>query len=705
MQIVAPAGSKSALHAAIDSGADAVYLGMPLFGARAKAQNFDNDEFKNAIEFAHLYGTKVFVTLNTLIKDRELDKALEMAEFAYNCGVDAAIVQDLRFIKLLKKELPKLPLHASTQMGIHNEYGAKALVDLGIKRAVLSRETLPEDIMRIKRTGLEVEFFVQGALCVCFSGNCYFSSLASSYSGNRGKCMQLCRKPYEFHGKKGYFLSAKDICLYNRLNELETLGVDAIKIEGRMRSDEYVSEAVRVYKSHMPEAEALKALKAVFNRGDYCSAYLDKDAPFKVIYPKAQSNIGTFIGKIDKVASGNRVFVRGFNAHPLDGFKILRNGVEIGGATVRDGVITSDAKCAVGDELRRTLKGELSAQKPPERKIDVGVSVDIKVGCPPVAMLRACGTTVNVAGNFVSQAAEKRAVSECDVIRAFEKVSDYPFSPNIEVTTDNASFLPISALNDFRRAAYAKLYETLVKNSVPQRTAQPPYGLSFNRFDGSGIMVMVSDGGAENIREISDLCDYIVLNPDDYSDFEIPSVNKPVLLNAPIAARGDDIKILERAFGRKEIYGIVSNNLYTLKMTDKPIILGTGHNIIGATDLPHIRSTETDSTSGGFVYVYGKAPLMTLCHCPYGKCIDCSGRDELTDADGRVFTMRRYKLAHCYWQLLNCVPHNLMIGSKVEYKNRFYDCTGLTTAEIKKILVGNFDSAAYTRGNINKGLK
>lgn len=321
MQLVAPAGSFDALKAAVNSGADAVYLGMPQFGARAKARNFSDGELALAVEYAHMFGAKVFVTLNTLIKDGEMRAALDAAKRAYDCGADAAIVQDIRFIERVKRELPELALHASTQMGVHNADGAKAILDMGVKRAVLARETLPEDIADIKKTGIEIEFFVQGALCICFSGNCYFSSLASSYSGNRGKCMQLCRKKYDLHGKTGYFLSAKDICLYDKLDRLKALGVDAIKIEGRMRSTEYVARAVSVYKSSMPDAEANNALKEVFNRGDYCSAYFDNDAPHRIVYSAAQSNIGTHIGTVSAV-KGNEISVGGFVPHAADGFKL-----------------------------------------------------------------------------------------------------------------------------------------------------------------------------------------------------------------------------------------------------------------------------------------------------------------------------------------------------------------------------------------------
>lgn len=705
MEIVAPAGSKSALRAAVSAGAGAVYLGLPLFGARAKAENFGLDTLKDNIDFAHVFGTRVFITLNTLIKDGELDKALELAQIAYDCGADAAIVQDIRFIERLKRKLPEFPLHASTQMGIHNAHGAKVLCDMGMRRAVLARETLPEDIARIKETGIEVEFFVQGALCVCFSGNCYFSSLASSYSGNRGKCMQLCRKPYTFGGKKGYFLSAKDICLYDKLDTLKKLGVDAIKIEGRMRSDEYVYTAVDVYNSQKPTDKAVSALKSVFNRGDYCSAYFDSDAPHKVIYDKAQSNIGTYIGKIEKNNS-RRVSVSGFFADTGDGFKIMRNGIELGGAHEKDGQVIADCDFKAGDELRRTHSGALAASIAEcNRTIPIKVSVTIKSDELPVVELEAKEHSVRVTSEVAVQKAVTRALTGFDIEKTFNKVSEYPFAPKITVCMSGDAFMPLSALNELRRRAYSALYGKLAEIGAPKRAAMSPFMLDFNMFDGSGTMLMV-ERSEEITSEIESAVDYIVLNPRDYSDFSVPKLNKPILLNMPITARGDDMRVLEHAVNRAEIFGVVSNNMYTLKLTDKPILLGVGHNIIGDCRYPHIRSFEADGrgSDNSFTYVYGFAPLMTLCHCPYEKCIDCDGKARLTDEAGRVFELRRYKIAHCYWQLLNCVPHNLTVGAAREYKNKFYDCTGLRAEEIIKVLRGE-QNGPYTRGNINKGLK
>lgn len=705
MQIVAPAGSFSALRAAVVAGADAVYLGMPNFGARAKAENFTEETLRAAVEYAHMFGTRVFITLNTLIKDGEMRRALDTARFAYDCGADAAIVQDIRFIEKLNRALPDFPLHASTQMGVHNAEGAKILRDLGIRRAVLARETLPCDIRKIKQSGLEIEFFVQGALCVCFSGNCYFSSLASSYSGNRGKCMQLCRKPYTFNGNRGYFLSAKDICLYDRLNYLRELGVDAIKIEGRMRSEEYVAQAVRVYKSSMPAMTALKALKSVYNRGDYCSAYLDENAEFKVIHAKSQSNIGISVGKIDKV-SGKKISVKGFTPHARDGFKVMRDGKELTGAIVQDGEIVSRAACKLGDELRRTFDGALSEKlKAETRRLDVSVNVELRADKQPVVTLCSNGVTVVAIGDTVPSAAVTRAITASDVERAFLKTGDYPFSPKIAVSADDGLFMPVSTINELRRSAYDKLKNAVLQNYDLHRAVTPYSGLKINRFNGGGVMLMVESAAQLN-ADILSRVDYLALNPRDYRNFDIPDTTVPVLLNLPIVARGDDMEIIKSAVARKQIFGVISNNLYSLGITDKPVLLGTGHNIIGKTDLPHIRSFEADETADDcWTYAFGYAPVMTLCHCPYDKCVGCKDNETLTDENGRVFAYRRYKLSACYRQLLNCVPHNLLTNARADCKNKFYDCTTLSAREIGDVLRGRFYDGEFTRGNINKGLK
>ena len=700
MQIVAPAGNFNSLVASIKGGADAVYLGLPQFGARAKADNFDVDSLASAVEYAHLFGVKVFVTLNTLIKDGELDSALELAEHAYATGVDAAIVQDLRFIRLLKNRLPDFALHASTQLGVHNAEGAALLKDLGISRAVLARETLPRDIEKIKKTGLEIEYFVQGALCICFSGNCYFSSLASSYSGNRGKCMQLCRKPYYFNGEKGYFLSAKDLCLYDKLDYLESLGVDAIKIEGRMRSPEYAFRAVGVYKCEKRFADPLKALKSVFNRGDYCSAYIEPNASHGIVYSKSQGNIGLSVGKVSAV-NGKTIRCNGFKPHVHDGFKIMRGGIEVCGAAENNGNIVADGKCVPGDEIRRTFDGSVTDELNSSKKtIDVKISVEVEPNKPIAAVAYVNGITVNTTGEFVPEVAKSSRVSKEEIIGVFDKVADLPFMPTTEAKIVGDAFVPKSALNAFRRTVYQNVKSAILNNYSVKRSELHEFNLDYNRFTGSGKILMV-DSLDKTDGEILKSVDYIALNPDDYSYVPLFDVGKPILLNLPITMRDGDKEILVKLINNDKIFGVISNNVYSLKLTDKPVLLGPGHNIIGKFDYPHITSYEADAIGDGFAYMFGFVPLMTLCHCPYKKCINCSGRTELSDEQGREFKMRRVKIAHCYWQLLNCVPNSV---SDKTVKNMFFDCTECDKKQIRFVL--NFSYfGKFTRGNLNKGLK
>ena len=252
VELLAPSGNEEALFAAINNGADAVYLGLSSFNARIKADNFNTDNIRKITHFAHLFGVKVYITVNTIIKNNEVNEFLNMIDECVNAKVDAFIIQDYGVAYLLKSRYKDIVMHASTQLGIHNLSGALVAQKLGFKRIILSRETTLEDIKNIKQnTDLEIEYFIQGALCVSFSGNCYMSSLISGLSGNRGKCQQYCRKKYaamlndEFISKE-YHLSTKDLCLIKRLRDLVDAGVCSFKIEGRLRHVGYVSVATAI---------------------------------------------------------------------------------------------------------------------------------------------------------------------------------------------------------------------------------------------------------------------------------------------------------------------------------------------------------------------------------------------------------------------------------------------------------------------------
>lgn len=291
IKLLSPVGDFECLKAAVQNGADSVYFGGSLFNARHEATNFNKDELKNAIRYAKLRNVNVDFTLNTLIKDEEFSSAVDLAKYVYNLGVDSIIVQDLGLAEYLIKHFPDLPIHASTQMTIHNLEGVLRLQDLGFSRVVLARELSIHDIEYIcKNSNIEIETFIHGALCVSYSGQCLFSSSVGARSGNRGKCAQPCRLPYELYESnkskdtlldKGYLLSPRDLCGLEYIPKLIQAGVTCLKIEGRMKSPEYVATVTRIYRKYIDLAYSdnpyivdetdITELMQVFNRGMFSS--------------------------------------------------------------------------------------------------------------------------------------------------------------------------------------------------------------------------------------------------------------------------------------------------------------------------------------------------------------------------------------------------------------------------------------------------
>ena len=279
LELLAPAGSMEAVAAAVQNGTDAVYLGYGDFNARRNAKNFSEEEFAAAVSYCHLRGAKVYLTLNTLLTDRELPKAAEGAAQASAIGADAVLIQDLGVLRMLRQVAPDLPVHASTQMTLHNLDGVKMAADLGLTRAVLSRE-LPLDEIRFitERCGIETEVFCHGALCMCYSGQCAFSALIGGRSGNRGTCAQPCRLPYGYgRFENRYPMSLKDNCLIRYLGELSRMGVASLKLEGRMKRPEYVAIVTGIYRAALDGREVrssdLSALRAAFSREGFTEGY------------------------------------------------------------------------------------------------------------------------------------------------------------------------------------------------------------------------------------------------------------------------------------------------------------------------------------------------------------------------------------------------------------------------------------------------
>ncbi len=418
-ELLAPAGSMEALRAAIANGADAVYFGGKEFSARAYADNFSLEEITQAVELAHFHGLKAYAAVNTLVGDKETPALLLYSAELYKAGVDGVIVQDLGMLELLHYALPELPLLASTQMTIANGAGADLLAENGVFRVILPREMRFEDIAAFRQaTAVEAESFVHGALCVCYSGQCLFSSMVGGRSGNRGRCAQPCRMAYQLCDEFGdeietlaegkYLLSPKDLFGYENLADLYQLGLAAWKIEGRMKKPQYVATVCRIYSKALrqleqglhfaPDAEELRQLTQVFNR-DHCSAYWQGNPGLALMSLSRPNNRGLFLGRILEFKGGRITVKLAQPLHRGDGVEIWTSGQRQGfkteqiyldgeelvalapaGAIVR---LPLSGSCRVGDRLFKTydaplMEGaELSYERLPDKPLHFHVTAQI----------------------------------------------------------------------------------------------------------------------------------------------------------------------------------------------------------------------------------------------------------------------------------------------------------------------------------------
>lgn len=413
-ELLSPAGSAEALNAAVRGGADAVYLGLGAFNARRNADNFTPESLREACRYAHLRGTRIFVTLNTVVLPGEVDDALALAGSAYEAGADALIVQDLGVASVLADALPGCAVHLSTQANIHDEWGVRAAALVGAQRITLARELSIAEIARLSalaaELGMQTEAFVHGALCVCYSGQCLMSSLIGSRSANRGLCAQACRLPYELKregravGRQAgeHLLSPKDLCAADMLGDLLRAGVSSFKIEGRMKSPDYVFSTTRIYRAALDRvlggADAQlspserRQLESVFSRG-FTTAYLEGDRSDAIMSYQRPNNRGTFIGRVESVREGMAVIKCDHPLHPGDAIEFwtgkgrcamtVPEGAALGGprASVR-----LDSRCAhVRASDRVFCVRSASARFTPdalEPKVPVVCAADLEQGHP-----------------------------------------------------------------------------------------------------------------------------------------------------------------------------------------------------------------------------------------------------------------------------------------------------------------------------------
>ena len=484
VELLAPAGSMESLISAINNGCHAIYLGGSKFSARAYASNFDNDEIIKAIDYAHSYNVKVYVTMNTLLKQSEIKEAIKYVGFLYEIGVDALIIQDTGLINASKKIYPDFELHASTQMSIHNGEGAIYFNEKGLKRIVLSRELSLDEINHIsKDLNIETEVFVHGALCVCYSGQCLMSSMIGGRSGNRGRCAQSCRMPYtlvseKMGEKRGYLLSPKDTCNIEDIEDILNSGAASLKIEGRMKKPEYVAGVTRNYrkaidkvinKSPFNVKQGKKELAKLFNRQGFAKAYLYKNVGKDMMSYEYPKNTGVLIGKVldkgeillqEDVCLGDGIR---FNDDGFTLSKIILNGKEIKEAKCGDRVkLLPSNGYKKGYNLFKMSDKKLISElkeysKPYLKKIFLKCSVEFKVNAPLVLKTKFNGKEYKVYGDIIEQA-ENKPLSRERIEKSLEKSGDIPYKfgeINFEVFDDG--FIRIASLNNSRREIFEKI--------------------------------------------------------------------------------------------------------------------------------------------------------------------------------------------------------------------------------------------------------
>lgn len=745
VELLSPVGDFESLRAAVNCGADAVYLGMSGFNARAKAKNFGDDELIEAVEYAHFRGVKVYVTLNTLVYNDEFDELFGLVKKAIEAKVDAFIVQDLGVARFLRESFDGIELHASTQLGVHNLSGAEIAQKVGFKRVVLSRETKLEDIRKIKEnTNLEIEFFVHGALCSSFSGNCLISSFKSGDSGNRGRCAQLCRLPYSTESKSGYLESTKDLCLIDSLQTLAAAGVTSFKIEGRLRRAGYVAIATRAYRKaidslgSLPNGLKNELLKA-YSRGKFNeTAYLYDN--YDKLNISFNNHRGVKIGRLDEVKRFKNLYkLEISSSHDIavgDGLKFFENGKEAGSLGVgsvenKNGkyYVFSAKSAAKGSDVYLTLDSRLEKEAlSTEKKVPLQVDCMAISGQKLLVTAKSGNFKTVYESDFVLEKAKTQALTEKDFIDTFKK-SDFCLE-KLNLTTDGV-FIAKSVLNECRRIALDSLKKEILKSFNKPITAKAVFidsGSTFNNRGDNAVNVnkkrIIVVGNEREYNFAKEFDAMIAISPSSYFDKNLSDFleNHKVGLCLPIVAEQSEIKKFEALVLKSDF--IVANNLWGLKWAEKvKTVAGTGLNVFNNYAVNELKDLGADNCimslelckggynyGGEYYYSLGYPVLMNFVYCPfkelYGNgeknCDKCRFKDvEYRDAKGNLYSIRRVKSGRCRFELLgqpiNSVNKHLM--------NEFIDLRGFSADEFQSALDGKQVKPCESVGKLNLRIK
>lgn len=487
-ELLVPAGNMEALNQAIHNGADAIYIGGKNFGARKYANNFTNDEIKEATKICHLYDVKLYITMNTLIKNEEVDDFIDQVEYLYKIGVDAIIMQDFGMICLVREKFPNLEIHASTQANNSSIDTINLFHEIGVKRIVLSRELTKDEISKIN-TNIEKEVFIHGALCISYSGCCLMSSMIGTRSGNRGECAGSCRLPYslEHNGtitsSHKYLLSTKELNTSRKLDEIISLGIDSLKIEGRMKSPQYVGMITKFYRNIIDKNEKFnidkqeEKLKTIFNRG-FTQGHIFNIKNDDIINNQSPNHIGLKIGKVLEVTPKKIKIKLEKKLNQLDGIRFLESGKGLIVNYLYDKNLkltsTCDDVCYIDNKINlqsldtvsktqdNKLIKELNSYE--KKKINISMNVFAKIEQDLTIIIDDKKNKVIVKSNKV-QKAKTQPIDKEKIKYQLMKLGDTPFKCNdIKLICDDNIFISIKELNELRRNAIEQLIKKRTQN-------------------------------------------------------------------------------------------------------------------------------------------------------------------------------------------------------------------------------------------------
>lgn len=699
-ELLAPAGSLEILKGVIESGADAVYVGGSMFGARAYANNFTEEELLEAIDFAHLRGVKVYLTVNTLIKNSEFSKLYDYLLPYYKRGLDAVIVQDLGVVKAIHEYFPSMEIHTSTQMTVTGADGVRFLSQFGVTRVVMAREVSLAEMKRIhEETGMELEAFVHGALCYSYSGQCLFSSILGGRSGNRGRCAQPCRLPYTVEGKKDeYILSLKDMCGIKALDKLHDAGVYSLKIEGRMKQLEYACGVVKYYRSYIDSKKPVSdadydRIKALGNRCGFTDRYyFDHNGSDMVTYVKPN-----FVSNAAEPSPEKRKL-------SIEGELVLRKG-EPGSLTVKRGDVTYKASI---EPVSAALKAPLDKKAAIDRINKTG-DTDFEFSHIKAEI----GENVFVPNGALNKLRRDAISGLCDKLLKKYYRNDARYADMSRLTVLPEHVVKSNAAHDEAINDYTIICSCMTRAQLDTLIGYECFDvfyLDFDMYDRKTLIQQFADDVKSLTKRNKKV--YLMLPTifrADSSDYFVSIAKEldKVSFEGFVVKNYEELYLTENLFIDKKI--ILDHNMYTFNDVSKSAFFE--HGVSGDTVPLELNSREImhRNNIGSQMIVYGYYPLMTTANCVHKNTKGCDKKQKL------IYLKDRYNKSfavcnnckECYNTIYNSLPTMLIKNmSKLKeagIRSFRYSFTIETPKQIKAVMDDKV--AEYTNGHYKRGVE